>query len=239
VPQHPAIQSTSSSDEPSLTTVAATIEPLHLAFRNTHCETPSAVNAVTDETSSVKENMKNDDARSPRSDENRGADPEVNEEKEEEEEDDFVGMYSLSAYAINEYESKIIGKTRSEVLDVVIVADKTRSKEMYCVSKHWISLKKGCVFVPKLRATQKRMTDKDEDACYKQLIVHCTPVGTLHTTVTIPGASTQARTRGGRRGKANTQERSRTGTFNLTICWTHHFLKSVLKDFCKLCGHVF
>lgn len=162
---------------------------------------------------------------------------EVEENGSDGEEDNFVGTFNSIVYSVNKYES-LVGRKRRDALDVVIVADKTRSQEMYCVHKEWISFKKGCIFVPKFRSIDKKLSPEKEDKCRKQLILNAVKVGTEQTQVCIPVIPSRPRGHVRTRGNCRSQGIS-LETHDLLLTWHHHFIKVLLRDFCKLCNAMF
>ena len=153
--------------------------------------------------------------------------------------------YCLSNLTPNDFESKDnVGDTD----EVVCIADKTITDQMFCVFTEWISFVKGYVYILKIRDLKVKLTENDEQHFYKILVTQRTKVGT--PSIIIPMEKTKkrlkklevappttARCRGGRgRGNsAGNMKRPSTSQSSsqreLILTWSRYALKAVLKAY--------
>jgi cellulose synthase/poly-beta-1,6-N-acetylglucosamine synthase-like glycosyltransferase len=146
------------------------------------------------------------------------------EDDKEDELDKFGdGLYSVADFTRNEYTCNIDIRNAE---DIIVVADKTESDRMYCVSKNWISFAKGRHFVPKLRDVTNKISVDDEEAFMRQLITEGTKVDTEQISVRPQNVNCRGGQRN-RRSKGVGTQKNRT----IVITWKRYLVKTVLKTY--------
>ena len=139
---------------------------------------------------------------------------------------------TLKNLATNDYETKI---DLAEVGEVLALADKTVSSKMFCVFRHWMSFKKGYVYVVKIRDPKNKLSSEDNYTYQKLVMTRHTKVGTQRVSVPWHKKPRKGlKTRGGGAQRSSpSKDTKMTVNRTLHLTWSRYLVKAVLRDFCE------